>query len=109
MSIAKSKQVYQYDADHKLIKIYPSIYSTQKNGFNTGNISKCCSSKRHMHKGFVWSFTEITEPPVPKAPPKGPYVKKGYPQREIIPFVRIDPLDRKLAELNVQYEDVRMG
>lgn len=55
----QSKQVYQYDKQCNLIKIWKSTMECDRNGFNSSAISTCCNGKRNSHKGFVWSYTPI--------------------------------------------------
>lgn len=54
-----SKQVYQYDLNRKLIKIWESTQECQRHGYSSGNISSCCSGKRKTHKGYIWSYVEL--------------------------------------------------
>lgn len=54
----RSKQVYQYSLDYKLIKIWPSFQECFRNGFST-HIHDCCNGKRKTHKGFIWSYTPL--------------------------------------------------
>lgn len=34
--------------------IFNSMQEAQRNGFNAGGISECCSGKRKFHKGYLW-------------------------------------------------------
>ena len=54
-----SKQVYQYDKNHNLIKIWQSVMECGRQGFDQGNISKCCLGKRKSHRGYIWSYTPL--------------------------------------------------
>lgn len=56
----KSKQVYQYTLDNKLIAIYPSTKETEREtGFYQMNISKCCNGKIKSYKGYRWSYKPL--------------------------------------------------
>lgn len=52
----KSKYVYQYTLDGKLIKIWNSLRECQRNGYFTSNIAACCNGKIKHYKGYIWSF-----------------------------------------------------
>ena len=56
----QSKKVYQYDLHGNLIKEWSSVAEAGRNGFDNANISKCCLGKRKFHKGFIWSYEELT-------------------------------------------------
>ena len=56
----RSKKVYQYDFRGNLIKIWDSTMEASRNGFNFRNISACCLGNRKTHKGFIWSYTELS-------------------------------------------------
>lgn len=55
----QSKQVYQYDEQGNLVKLWPSTQECKRNGFNRTNIYACCIGKLRRYKGFKWSYTEI--------------------------------------------------
>lgn len=55
----KSKQVYQYTLDGKLVGVYSSIKETAKDGFNRSCVSLCCNKKIKKHKGYKWSFEPL--------------------------------------------------
>ena len=40
----------------KIIKIFVSLSSAKKIGFNAGHICECCQNKRKTHKGFIWEY-----------------------------------------------------
>lgn len=52
----KSKQVYQYTKDEKLVAIWQSTAECGRSGFDQGHIAKCCLGKRKQHKGYIWSY-----------------------------------------------------
>lgn len=55
----KSKPVYQYTLDGKLVKIWSSTRECERNGFNQGLVSECCNGKRKSHKGYKWSYNPL--------------------------------------------------
>lgn len=60
-SIAKrvtkqAKQVYQYDLDGNLVKVWESTMECGRNGYGQSKIVMCCNGKRKTHKGYIWSF-----------------------------------------------------
>ena len=60
----QSKQVYQYDLNGKLIKIWESTAECDRNDYSSGNISACCRNcylkeGNNVYKGFIWSYKEI--------------------------------------------------
>lgn len=61
----KSKKVYQYTLDGKLIKEWPSTIECKRNGFNQGLVAECCRGGRwrngkwentKTYKGFKWKY-----------------------------------------------------
>lgn len=50
----KSKQVYQYTLDNKLVKIWPSVGECERNGFH--HVCDVCNGKRKYDKGYLWSY-----------------------------------------------------
>ena len=52
----RSKIVIQYDLNGNLIKEWKSINECGRNGFNQGDICKCCNGKRKTAKGFIWVY-----------------------------------------------------
>lgn len=55
----KSKIVYQYTLDGKLVKIWPSTMEAERNGFDSSKISKCCRGIQKTHKGYKWSYIPL--------------------------------------------------
>lgn len=56
------KKVYQYSLTGELINIYPSIAAASTAvGVDRSCISRVCSGKKKTSKGFLWSFTPLTE------------------------------------------------
>ena len=60
------KQVYQYDLEWNLVKIWDSVIDIEKElGISTGNISNCCRKKKYYEKqyshGYYWTY-EKREP-----------------------------------------------
>lgn len=56
-----AKQVYQYDKDLNLIKIWNSAQECEKYGFTSSNICLCCNGKRPHYKSFIWSYKELNK------------------------------------------------
>ena len=56
ISQSQSKTVLQYDLNGNLIKEWKSINECGRNGFNQGDICKCCNGKRKTAKGFIWVY-----------------------------------------------------
>lgn len=59
ISEKKSKVVYQYSIDGKLIKIWASTQECGINGYHRGAVAACCRGERKLHKGYIWSYTEL--------------------------------------------------
>lgn len=58
---AKSKKVYQYTLDWKLVKVWSSLRECGENGFSISCISSCCSGKIRYYKRFLWRYKEETD------------------------------------------------
>lgn len=54
-----SKQVFQYDFEGKIIKIWQSTHECSRNGYNQGNVAACCRGKLKQYKGYIWSYTPL--------------------------------------------------
>lgn len=54
-----SKQVYQYDKNYNLIKIWTSTQECDRNGYNHGAVSACCRSELKHYKNYIWSYIPI--------------------------------------------------
>lgn len=52
----KSKKVCQYTLCGELLKVWPSVHETGRNGFDSTGVSSCCNGKIKTYKGFKWSF-----------------------------------------------------
>ena len=55
-----SKKVYQYDLNYNLLKVWLSVNECGRNGFDFSHISKCCLGKQKTHKGYIWSYIELS-------------------------------------------------
>ena len=55
-SLKRSKPVLQYDLQGNFIKEWASAMECGRNGFQQGNIIRCCRGKYKQHKGFIWKF-----------------------------------------------------
>ena len=51
-----SKQVMQLTLEGELVKIWDSTRECYRNGFDNGNISRCCNGELKTHKGFIWKY-----------------------------------------------------
>ena len=52
----KSKRVLQLSLDGDLIKEWPSTRECGRNGFNQGEVAKCCRGEIPHYKGFKWKY-----------------------------------------------------
>ena len=52
----KSKRVLQLSLDGDLIKEWPSTRECGRNGFNQGEVAKCCRGEIPHYKGFRWEY-----------------------------------------------------
>ena len=55
---ALSKRVIQLSLSGDLIREWESTQECGRNGFNQGNVSRCCNGKKPYYKGFRWMFAE---------------------------------------------------
>lgn len=51
-----SKPVERINVVTGEIKYYPSIASTEKDGFSPSSVRKCCHKERERHGGYLWRF-----------------------------------------------------
>ena len=51
-----SKRVLQLTKSGDLIREWESIQECGRNGFNNGNVSRCCNGKLTHYKGFRWMY-----------------------------------------------------
>ena len=51
-----SKRVLQLSLDGELIKEWPSTRECGRNGFNQGEVAKCCRGEIPHYKGFIWMY-----------------------------------------------------
>lgn len=63
-SKARSKKVYQYSKDGELIAVWESTIECSRNGFDQGNVAKCCRNcylieGNNVYKGYIWSYTPL--------------------------------------------------
>ena len=59
-ALNKSKKVYQYDLQGNLVREWSSASEVGRNGFTRSHVAKCCLGKQKTHKGFIWSYTELS-------------------------------------------------
>ena len=57
------RKVACYDMNMNLIKIYPSLRSVEKEGFNHGAVYSNCNGKNgyKSYKGFIWRYVDENE------------------------------------------------
>lgn len=53
-----SKPVLQFSKSGEFIREWPSTRECGRNGFNQGEVSKCCIGEVKSHKGFIWKYKE---------------------------------------------------
>lgn len=53
-----SKPVLQFSKSGEFIREWPSTRECGRNGFNQGEVSKCCNGKRKTAYGFIWKYKE---------------------------------------------------
>ena len=51
-----SKRVLQLSLDGELIREWPSTHECGRNGFNQGEVAKCCRGEVPHHKGFRFEY-----------------------------------------------------
>lgn len=54
------KKVYVYDEDLNLLRTFDSTASVKKEGYNQGNVVRCCQGILKRYKGLIWSYTQLT-------------------------------------------------
>lgn len=61
MAESKSKKVYQYSKEGKLIREWKSTKECGRNGYDDVSVWKCCTGKSKTHNGFIWSYKELSK------------------------------------------------
>lgn len=56
ISEALAKKTVAAYKDDKLIMVFQSTKEAGRNGFNSSNVSKCCTGKQNTHKGYQWKY-----------------------------------------------------
>lgn len=56
-----AKKVYQYTQSLELVKVWDGVKECARNGYRNGCISNCCSGRCKTHKGFIWSYTNLSD------------------------------------------------
>lgn len=56
-----SKPVLQCNLDGNVIKIWPSAKECHRNGYDSGNVTKCCKNKfnragNNVYRGYIWKY-----------------------------------------------------
>lgn len=60
IGIQRSKKIYQYTIDGKLVKIWDKLNDAAKAlSINQGSISNCASGKCKTYKGYKWSYEPL--------------------------------------------------
>ncbi len=54
------KKVYVYDEDLNLLRTFDSTASVKKEGYNQGNVVRCCQGILKRYKQWIWSYTPLT-------------------------------------------------
>lgn len=55
--IKRGRTIGKFDLNGNLLEKGKSSYFKEQ-GYNTGNISKCCNGKSKIHKGFIWKYLD---------------------------------------------------
>lgn len=55
------RKVFQYSLDGKLIKVWDSVYSTTKEGFNKSAVYAAARGGNNRSGGYIWSFEKLSE------------------------------------------------
>ena len=55
---ALSKKVLQLTLNGDLIREWESTHECGRNGFDPGNVSRCCNGKQKTHKGFRFMYAD---------------------------------------------------
>ena len=58
ISKAHSKRVLQLSLSGELIREWESTHECGRNGFDQGNVSRCCNGKLPHYKGFRWMYAD---------------------------------------------------
>ena len=53
-----SKRVLQLSLSGELIREWESTRECGRNGFDQGNVTRCCNGKQKTHKGFRWMYAD---------------------------------------------------
>ena len=53
-----SKRVLQLSLSGELIREWESTHECGRNGFDKGNVSRCCNGKQKTYKGYIWKYKE---------------------------------------------------
>lgn len=57
VKIGAAKAVVAVDpSTGQVVKEFPSVREAERNGFDSGCISRCCRGKSRHHKGYIWRF-----------------------------------------------------
>lgn len=53
---SQSKQVGAFNRNGELVMTFSSTAEAERNGFNSGAVSRCCNGKLPHYKGFTWRY-----------------------------------------------------
>ena len=53
-----SKPVVGMDEQGNVVITFPSTMEAQRNGYDSGHISRCCRGKRSTHNGLHWKYAD---------------------------------------------------
>ena len=52
----RSKKVLQFTLDGEFVREWESTNECGRNGFDQGNVAKCCRGEKPQYKGFLWMY-----------------------------------------------------
>lgn len=55
------RNIYQYDLNGSLVKVWKNAAECRKSGFSEPNIISCCYNKSKSYKGFIWQFEQLNK------------------------------------------------
>ena len=55
----RSVKVIQIDKKGDFVREWYSMMEAEREGFDSGHISKCCKNQRKTHGGYTWEYKEV--------------------------------------------------
>lgn len=52
----RSKKIVQMSLSGEVIKVWPSLNETRRNGFRQHSVYDCCQGKQKTHRGYLWAY-----------------------------------------------------